>query len=480
MTPTDRDELRTAERIVTALSSEILPIQWALLSEIQKPEGDRDPARGTESRRTAVAVLGRLEERLAERDWLVGDQMSLYDVILGSNLLPLRAPAEFAEESPMWRYFAENLRIEEERPRVSAWVGRVVAHDGWRRNSSSILHPLRRRNPRHGSVVGWAMKPGVLLLLAFSLECVSALTLSAQEAPEHRFTIAVDSVDVVFELRGSEVVALSEEIRHTAEAAFSYDIELFGSLPAQFQDGDFEHITIAVVEGDDLRGESEPSRIDMTMPPPKEPLDHFLWKGVLAHEIFHLWNAEGFRYASVEEQWLSEGFTQYYTLRTLGRMGVLDEPTFLYVLGRLLGMYLTDPGLGSISMREAGPAKEEHTGLVEGGGLAVALCLDVELRTASGGEKSLDDVMRHLFARHGAADRRYSLADVKAYVSEVRGEDRSAFFGDYVAGTATLPLNDCLAPAGLTLTVEENVAQVRKNPASTDSQLQLLDALRGL
>jgi hypothetical protein len=56
--------------------------------------------------------------------------MSLYDVILGANLLPLRAPAEFVGQSPMWRYFTENLRIEEERPHVSAWVGRVVDHDG--------------------------------------------------------------------------------------------------------------------------------------------------------------------------------------------------------------------------------------------------------------------------------------------------------------------------------------------------------------
>jgi predicted metalloprotease with PDZ domain len=256
-------------------------------------------------------------------------------------------------------------------------------------------------------------------------------------------------------------------------------MELFGSLPEEFGDDAYEEITIAISEGDDLRGESEPARVDMTMPPPEEELDHFLWKAVLTHEIFHLWNAEGFRYASVEEQWLSEGFTQYYTLRALGRMGALDEPTFLYVLGRLLGMYLADPGLGSISMREAGPVKQEHTGLVEGGGLAVALCLDVELRTTGAG-RSIDDVMRLLFARHDAADRRYGLDDVIAHVTEVRGEDRSGFFGQYVAGTATLPLDDCLAPAGLTLTVEGDVAQVERVPTPSESQLRIWNALRGL
>ncbi|HJU86709.1 MAG TPA: hypothetical protein VJ788_05010, partial [Gemmatimonadota bacterium] len=225
--------------------------------------------------------------------------------------------------------------------------------------------------------------------------------LPAQESPALRFTIEVDSVDVAIALQGPAVVALAEEIRATAESAFAFDLDLFGSLPEKFGEIAYAEIAITIVEGDDLRGESEPARVDMTMPPPEEDLDHFLWKGVLTHEIFHLWNAEGFRYASVEEQWLSEGFTQYYTLRALGRMGALDEPTFLYVLGRLLGMYLADPGLGSISMREAGPLKQEHTGLVEGGGLAVALCLDVELRSTGAG-KSIDDVMRLLFARHDA------------------------------------------------------------------------------
>lgn len=323
------------------------------------------------------------------------------------------------------------------------------------------------------------MRPGALFPLAsLAGTLVLAPPVPAQEQPERRLTIQVETVAIALTLKGPAVVALADEIRATVEAAFAHDIALFGSLPREFADGPYERITITIAQGEERRGESDPARIDMTMPPPEEPLDHILWKGVLTHEIFHLWNAEGFRYASVEEQWLSEGFTQYYTLRALGRMGALDEPTFLFVLGRLLGMYLTDPGLGSISMREAGPAKAEHTGLVEGGGLAVALCLDVELRTSSGGQRSLDDVMRILFARHDAVGRRYTLEDVMGYVAQVRGEDRSAFFGDYVAGTATLPLGDCLAPAGLTLTLEENGARIEQDPAS--SGRGLLNALRGL
>jgi hypothetical protein len=55
--------------------------------------------------------------------------MSLYDIILACNLLPTRPPAKFVEQSPLWRFFADHLAFDRERPAVEAWVDRVVAHD---------------------------------------------------------------------------------------------------------------------------------------------------------------------------------------------------------------------------------------------------------------------------------------------------------------------------------------------------------------
>lgn len=130
LTPSDYDDLRSGDRIVSALTPETAAIQWSLLTEARKPEAERDPEKPAEARRAAIKALARIEERFADRDWLVGDAMSFYDVILGCNLLPIRAPAQFVEESPMWRYFAESLRLENELPRVTAWIGRIVAHDG--------------------------------------------------------------------------------------------------------------------------------------------------------------------------------------------------------------------------------------------------------------------------------------------------------------------------------------------------------------
>ena len=130
LTPATRDEIRSAERIVGVLAPQIAHIRGGLDAEIPKPEGERDPEAARRARDAIVAATERLEERLASRDWLVGERMSMYDVILASDLIPTRAPAEFVAQSPLWRYLDANLRIELERPRVAEWVGRVIAYDG--------------------------------------------------------------------------------------------------------------------------------------------------------------------------------------------------------------------------------------------------------------------------------------------------------------------------------------------------------------
>lgn len=129
LTPTSRDDIRSAEALLARLNPEILGIQYGLEEEIRKPEAERDLGRVAAGRTALVASLERLDRRLAADPWLVGGAMSLYDVILACNLLPTRPPARFVEQSPFWRFFAEHLALDGERPAIEAWVGRVIAHD---------------------------------------------------------------------------------------------------------------------------------------------------------------------------------------------------------------------------------------------------------------------------------------------------------------------------------------------------------------
>jgi glutathione S-transferase len=130
LTPPDRRDILTAEALLGNLNPEILRIQWSLEEEIRKDEAQRDLTRIGEARSSLRAELERLDDRLSARPWLVGDAMSMYDIILACNLLPTRPPPSFVEQSPLWRFFAEHFRLAGERPAVEAWIDRVIAHDG--------------------------------------------------------------------------------------------------------------------------------------------------------------------------------------------------------------------------------------------------------------------------------------------------------------------------------------------------------------
>jgi glutathione S-transferase len=116
LTPELRDEIQTAEALLANLSPEILRIQWGLSPQFQKPEADREESAIAEAREAMRAALGRLERRLADRTWLVGDAMSIYDIVLACNLLPTRPPDRFAKKSPLWLFFRRNPRRRLDRP----------------------------------------------------------------------------------------------------------------------------------------------------------------------------------------------------------------------------------------------------------------------------------------------------------------------------------------------------------------------------
>jgi glutathione S-transferase len=129
LTPGSRDDILAAEALLANLGPDIRRAQWGVQGEIPKPAAERDTERIRAAREGLVASLDRLERRMAERGWLVGGGMSIYDVILACTLIPARPPRTFVAESAVYRFYDEHMRIEGERPAVIAWVDRVLAHD---------------------------------------------------------------------------------------------------------------------------------------------------------------------------------------------------------------------------------------------------------------------------------------------------------------------------------------------------------------
>ena len=130
LVPEARAEILSGQAVVLNVQPEILRIQWSLRPQIELPEEERDPERMKVGRRTLNDALLQLEGRLSHQEWLVGDAMSIYDIVLACDLLPSRPPARFVEQSPLWRFYSEHFSLEPDRESVAAWMDRVLAWDG--------------------------------------------------------------------------------------------------------------------------------------------------------------------------------------------------------------------------------------------------------------------------------------------------------------------------------------------------------------
>ncbi|HJZ86488.1 MAG TPA: PDZ domain-containing protein [Polyangia bacterium] len=192
---------------------------------------------------------------------------------------------------------------------------------------------------------------------------------------------------------------------------------------------------------------------------------------LFAHEHFHAWNVKRIRPAALgpfdytresytRALWVMEGVTSYYDRHLLVRAGLLPAQRYLDKLGEELARLRQIPGRLVQSLEEASfdawikfykPDEATPNSTVSyylKGGLT-AVALDLTVRSASGGTRSLDDGMRLLWQRYGRAARGFDDDDVQALLEEATGVALGSFFDAYVRGRTELDLERVLATAGL-------------------------------
>lgn len=194
---------------------------------------------------------------------------------------------------------------------------------------------------------------------------------------------------------------------------------------------------------------------------------------ITAHQFFHLWNTMRIRPAIkvrpdysqevlTRSLWFSEGATRYYAKLGRLRAGLLPEDRFLETQASEILLHQSRPARLFQSLEDASWNAPFSVNLwyraqsnsIEYGnkGALVSFLLDLAIRDATDGRRSLDDVMRAMNERFGRTARGYGeTADILATVNDVAGRDMAAFFEDYVRGTKDLEYGRFLKPAGLDL-----------------------------
>ncbi|ATE59949.1 M61 family metallopeptidase [Thauera sinica] len=201
--------------------------------------------------------------------------------------------------------------------------------------------------------------------------------------------------------------------------------------------------------------------------------------GLCSHEYFHSWNVKRIKPAAFTPYelaaenytrllWAFEGFTSYYDDLALVRSGVIALEDYLGLLGKTISNVLRTPGRLKQSVAESSfdawikyyrQDENSPNAIVSyyAKGALIALALDLQLRAATSGRASLDDVMRLLWQRHGQTGAGVEEDGIFAAVAEIAASRGSEALGGRlsrwlrlaVEGTDDLPLPRLLKSFGI-------------------------------
>lgn len=259
--------------------------------------------------------------------------------------------------------------------------------------------------------------------------------------------------------------------------AFSEEqLHLFGSFPV----ADY-HFLNQLLPYKHYHGVEHHNSTVITLGPAELVMTETLYKeflGVSCHELFHTWNIKSIRPAEMQPYdyarenyfrtcFIAEGITTYYGEYLLARSHVRTPAQYFEELGAVLHKHFADAGPDNLSLADASvdlwldgykPGVPDRKVSVYHKGALAALLLDLTLRQLSGQARSLDDVMRRLYAEFGQTGIGYTEADYIRLVEEVAGRKMGAYFDKFIYGLEPLapPLDKVLHTVGCQLLVAEN------------------------
>jgi predicted metalloprotease with PDZ domain len=216
-----------------------------------------------------------------------------------------------------------------------------------------------------------------------------------------------------------------------------------------WNDDDFPRYLVVLFPTDDPPGGSGEARTDaIALYFSKDVTDTSAMRMLLAHEMFHAWNAS--RLGRLEDDnslyWFSEGFTDHYAALLLWRAKIISLSEYIERANNVVRLYYASQCRNYSYERlqaERGRNSEAERQLYVRGNV-LALYWDASIRSATGGKASLDDIMRELF--RAARDEKLSLSNdsidraARRYVKEGVRQD----IDRYIELGVTIPIPDDL------------------------------------
>lgn len=273
----------------------------------------------------------------------------------------------------------------------------------------------------------------------------------------------------------TDVPALQDMVRRIVECS----ADIFGDMPYTHYSflytpggGGLEHL------GSTSIGTTNPARITVAGA-----------RGVTAHEYFHTYNVKRMRpfalgpfdYSApvpVDDLWICEGLTNYYTNIVLWRGGLITDSEFCSTYRASIGGYEGNPAHLECSPQESSRGVWTNDSRISYylQGEVLGLALDLLIREGSDNRFGLEQAMRRMYRdfggyyRHGAAKPGFASADFPRVIREVSGVNVDAFFANHIRRAQEVDWNRYLASAGMSVTLQQSersaFAAFRRWPAT--------------
>ena len=225
--------------------------------------------------------------------------------------------------------------------------------------------------------------------------------------------------------------------------------------------------------------------------------DYVGWLGLVSHELFHAWNVKRMRPIELgpfdynrerytRSLWIAEGLPAYYDNLFLHRAGLIDDREYFGLLSADIESVQSTPGRHVQSLaegsfdawiksyrRDENYLNSQISYYVKGA--VIGFLLDAEIRRATLGRRSLDDVMRLAYARY-SGQRGYTHEQFRELAGDVAERPLDEFFARFVDSTEELDYRPALKFYGLRFASSAGSASGRDGPAPAERKKAFLGA----
>jgi predicted metalloprotease with PDZ domain len=181
--------------------------------------------------------------------------------------------------------------------------------------------------------------------------------------------------------------------------------------------------------------------------------------------------------------WFSEGLSIFYSDLMMRRAGfTASHATRAARLQSLLERYLSDPAYDRFSAEAISSVEYNSAPGTLGNygpsthliGEVLGVVLDLIVREATDGRRTMDDVMRMMEERH--TGKGFTGADIERAVADVCSCNVREFFDRHVRGGTRIDMNRYLAPLGLRMTARSTPAVTASGEAERDFRIRAWQA----